>query len=25
MSAGPVTINAGATVTVPSGQSWSIV
>lgn len=25
MSAGPVTINAGATVTIPSGQSWSIV
>jgi len=25
MSAGPVTINAGATVTVPSGQSWVIV
>lgn len=25
MSAGPVTINAGITVTVPVGQSWSIV
>lgn len=25
MSAGPVTINSGVTVTVPSGQSWSIV
>lgn len=25
MSAGPITINAGATVTIPSGQSWSIV
>lgn len=25
MSAGPVTINSGVTVTVPSGQSWVIV
>jgi len=25
MSAGPVTINAGATVTVPSGASWVVV
>lgn len=25
VSAGPVTINSGATVTVPSGQSWVIV
>lgn len=25
MSAGPITINSGATVTVPSGQSWVIV
>ncbi len=25
MSAGPITINAGITVTVPAGQSWSIV
>lgn len=25
VSAGPITINSGATVTVPSGQSWSIV
>lgn len=25
VSAGPVTINAGVTVTVPSGQSWVIV
>lgn len=25
MSAGPITINAGATVTVPSGQSWVIL
>lgn len=25
MSAGPITINAGVTVTVPAGQSWSIV
>jgi hypothetical protein len=25
LSAGPITINAGATVTIPSGQSWSIV
>lgn len=25
VSAGPITINSGVTVTVPSGQSWSIV
>jgi len=25
ISAGPITINSGVTVTVPSGQSWSIV
>ena len=25
MSAGPITINAGVTVTIPAGQSWSIV
>ena len=25
MSAGPITINSGATVTIPSGQSWTIV
>ncbi len=25
MSAGPITINAGVTVVVPAGQSWSIV
>jgi len=25
MSAGPITINSGITVTVPSGQSWVIV
>lgn len=25
MSAGPVTINSGVTVTIPSGQSWVIV
>jgi hypothetical protein len=25
MSAGPVSINSGVTVTIPSGQSWSIV
>lgn len=25
VSAGPVTINSGATITVPSGQSWVIV
>jgi hypothetical protein len=25
ISAGPVTINSGATVTVPAGASWSIV
>lgn len=25
VSAGPITINAGVTVTVPSGQSWAIV
>lgn len=25
MSAGPITINSGATVTIPSGQSWVIV
>lgn len=25
MTAGPITINAGATVTVPAGQSWVIV
>jgi hypothetical protein len=25
VSAGPVTINAGITVTVPSGASWVIV
>lgn len=25
VSAGPITINSGATVTVPSGQSWVIV
>jgi hypothetical protein len=25
LSAGPITINSGATVTIPSGQSWSIV
>jgi hypothetical protein len=25
MSAGPITINAGITVTIPAGQSWSIV
>lgn len=25
LSAGPITVNAGATVTIPSGQSWSIV
>jgi hypothetical protein len=25
MSAGPITINAGVTVTVPAGQSWSVV
>jgi hypothetical protein len=25
MSAGPITINAGITVTVPAGQSWSVV
>jgi hypothetical protein len=25
MSAGPITIAAGVTVTVPTGQSWSIV
>jgi hypothetical protein len=25
MSAGPITVNSGATVTIPSGQSWSIV
>ena len=25
MSAGPITINSGVTVTVPSGQSWVIV
>lgn len=25
MSAGPITINSGVTVTVPSGQSWTIV
>ncbi len=25
MSAGPITINAGVTVTVPAGESWSIV
>jgi hypothetical protein len=25
MSAGPITINTGVTVTIPAGQSWSIV
>jgi hypothetical protein len=25
MSAGPIAINSGVTVTVPSGQSWTIV
>lgn len=25
MSAGPITVNAGATVTVPSGSTWTIV
>jgi hypothetical protein len=25
MSAGPITINSGVTVTVPSGSTWSIV
>ena len=25
LSAGPITINSGVTVTVPSGQSWVIV
>jgi hypothetical protein len=25
ISAGPITINSGVTVTIPSGQSWSIV
>lgn len=25
MSAGPITVNSGATVTVPTGQTWSIV
>jgi hypothetical protein len=25
ISAGPITINAGATVTVPTGSNWSIV
>lgn len=25
MSAGPVTINSGATVTVPSGATWVVV
>lgn len=25
LTAGPVTINSGATVTVPSGQTWTIV
>ena len=25
MTAGPVTINSGATVTVPSGSTWSII
>jgi hypothetical protein len=25
MTAGPVTINSGITVTVPSGQTWTIV
>lgn len=25
MSAGPITINSGATVTIPSGQTWVIV
>ena len=25
VSAGPITINSGVTVTVPSGQSWVIV
>ena len=25
MSAGPITINSGATVTVPSGSSWVVV
>jgi len=25
MSAGPITINSGATVTVPSGASWVVV
>jgi hypothetical protein len=25
MSAGPITVNSGATVTIPSGSTWSIV
>ena len=25
MSAGPITVNSGVTVTVPSGSSWTIV
>ena len=25
VSAGPITINSGVTVTIPSGQSWVIV
>jgi hypothetical protein len=25
MTAGPVTINSGVTVTVPSGSTWSII
>jgi hypothetical protein len=25
MSVGPITINSGVTVTVPTGQAWSIV
>lgn len=25
MTAGPVTVNSGATVTIPSGSTWTIV
>jgi hypothetical protein len=25
MSAGPITINSGVTVTVPSGSTWTVV
>jgi hypothetical protein len=25
MTAGPISVNSGATVTIPSGSTWSIV